>query len=524
MDEVNDNVDYGGAVPLHAEFGFDGGSVGGDQAGGDFQDWKYHAVEFAKGVAEMSMGLGRGCRDVVRQSVIAKDSYFMRRFGTPCTRFFARFSFLNEYLPEDRDPVHSWSVILFVAVVAIAALSVNTEHSTSTPLVKRLYIHPSGASRILLPDGRHLAYQEQGVSAVKARFSIITAHPFLSSRLAGIPGVKDSLLQEFGIRLVTYDLPGFGESDPHPNRNLESSALDLLQLSYAVGVTDKFWVLGYSTGSMHAWAALRYLPDRVAGALMVAPMVNPYDPSMTKKEISRTWENWTARRKFMFFLARRFPRCLGYFYHHSFLSGIHGQIDKWLSLSLGRRDKAFIREPIFEEFWQRDVEESVRQRNVKPFVEEAKLQVSNWGFSLSDLKIQKKRFGKGIILWLKSLYSQDEEQLTGFLGPIHIWQGVDDKVVPPYMADFVERVLPGTMVHKLLYEGHFTYFYFCDECHKQIFTTLFGKPQGPLAIATAVVDQIPVQVDSKEQEQNNEENQENNEEKEEDTIGDSAMD
>lgn len=62
-------------------------------------------------------------------------------------------------------------------------------------------------------------------------------------------------------------------------------------------------------------------------------------------------------------------------------------------------------------------------------------------------------------------------------------QGMDDKVVPPSMTDFVHRVLPGAAVHKLPYEGHFTYFYFCDECHRQIFTTLFGTPQGPLNIA-----------------------------------------
>jgi pimeloyl-ACP methyl ester carboxylesterase len=80
----------------------------------------------------------------------------------------------------------------------------------------------------------------------------------------GIPGVKDSLLEEFGIRLLTYDLPGFGESDPHPKRNLESSAIDMSFLADALGV-DKFWVIGYSSGSKHAWAALRYIPDRLAG-------------------------------------------------------------------------------------------------------------------------------------------------------------------------------------------------------------------------------------------------------------------
>lgn len=81
----------------------------------------------------------------------------------------------------------------------------------------------------------------------------------------GIPGVKASLLEEFGIRLVTYDLPGFGESDPYPSRNLKSSALDMLYLANALGVNDKFWVVGYSSAGMHAWAALRYIPDRLAG-------------------------------------------------------------------------------------------------------------------------------------------------------------------------------------------------------------------------------------------------------------------
>ncbi|KAL6967320.1 hypothetical protein U1Q18_033131 [Sarracenia purpurea var. burkii] len=486
----------GGAVPEQAGFGF-GGATGGN-AGGQSEDWKYHAMEFAKGLAEISVDFGRGCRDVVKQSVLTKDSYLMRKFGEPCAKVCAKLRFLNEYLPEDRDPAHAWTVIFFVSVVALAALSVNTGHKTTTPLVKRLFIHPPNASHILLPDGRHLAYQEQGVPADRARFSVISAHPFLSSRLAGIPGLKASLMEEYGIRLVTYDLPGFGESDPHPSRNLHTSALDMLELSYAVGIIDKFWVLGYSGGSMHAWAALRYIPDRIAGAVMVAPMVNPYEPTMTKKEISRTWENWTSQRKLMYFLARRFPGSLAYFYRRSFLFGNHGQIDKWLSLSLGKRDRALIEEPRFEEFWQRDVEESVRQRNVKPFVEEAILQVSDWGFSLSDLKIQKKHRGKNIIIWLKSMYTQAEEELTGFLGPIHIWQGMDDKVVPPSMTDFVQRVLPGAMVHKLHYDGHFTYFYFCDECHKQIFTTLFGNPQGPLDAGHDVEDQAPAVVNSEE--------------------------
>lgn len=68
------------------------------------------------------------------------------------------------------------------------------------------------------------------------------------------------------------------------------------------------------------------------------------------------------------------------------------------------------------------MEESVRQANARPFVEEAVLQVSDWGFSIGDLDGQSKYKGKGILAWLKSLYTPAEKRLSGFLGPIHLWQ------------------------------------------------------------------------------------------------------
>ncbi|KAJ7972437.1 alpha/beta-Hydrolases superfamily protein [Quillaja saponaria] len=315
-------------------------------------------------------------------------------------------------------------------------------HDNLSALVKKVQVHPPSANRILLPDGRYMAYQEQGVPVDRARFSLLAPHSFLSSRLAGIPGIKVSLLKEFGVHLISYDLPGFGESDPHPNRNLNSSAMDMLHLANAVGVRGKFWVLGHSTGCMHAWAALRYIPNRIAA--MLGPMVNPYEPRMTKE-------------------------------------GEGKNLGK-LSLSLGIKDEIVIEETIFEEFWYRDVEESVRQGSTTPFIEEAVLQVSNWGFNLVDLQVQKKCQRRGVLSWLKSMYGQEECELVGFLGPIHIWQGMDDQVVPPSMTEYVARVLPGAFVHKLPNEGHFSYFFFCDECHRKIFSTLLGTPQGPLKV------------------------------------------
>lgn len=170
---------------------------------------------------------------------------------------------------------------------------------------------------------------------------------------------------------MTYDLPGFGESDPYPGRNLSSSAFDILHLADAVGVSDKFWVLGYSGAAMHVWASLKYIPHRVAGtsnvyqilticifvvfyrkfqikhyhychydfagAAFVAPMINPYEPSMNKEEKYGTWAKYGWRRKFVYFLARRFPYLLSILYQRKFLLGEHGRIDDWLSLSMGQK-------------------------------------------------------------------------------------------------------------------------------------------------------------------------------------------
>ncbi|KZV35085.1 hypothetical protein F511_04390 [Dorcoceras hygrometricum] len=435
---------------------------------------------FAAAWGEMVVELGRGLRDVVQQTVLTEDSYAVKRMRGPMAQVAERVKYLNEFLPEDRHPLHVWAVFLFVFMIALAVLNVNSRYESYISTTKKVYIHPPSAARILLSDGRYIAYHEMGVPADKARFTIVTPHGFLSSRLAGVPGIKQSLLEEFGVRVVSYDLPGFGESAPHTTRNLISSAFDMLQLADSIGVEGKFWVLGYSSGAVHAWAALKYIPDKIAGAAMLAPLVNPYEQSMTKEERSRTWENWSRRKRLMYYLARRFPNFLSYFYGRMFLSGKHGRVDKWLSVSLGKKDKSLVEKLVFEEIWHRNVEESIRQGNVKPFVEEAMLQVSNWGFSLTELQAQRKCPRKSLLPWLQFMYGLPECEMTGFLGQIHIWQGMDDMVVPPSIADYIARVLPNASVHRLPEEGHFSYFVLCDECHREILSTLFGFPRGPL--------------------------------------------
>lgn len=76
---------------------------------------------FALAWGEILLELGRGCRDIVKQNLITEDSYVQKLRG-PCASVTSRLSFLNEFLPEDRDPVYAWPVIFFVSILAFTGV------------------------------------------------------------------------------------------------------------------------------------------------------------------------------------------------------------------------------------------------------------------------------------------------------------------------------------------------------------------------------------------------------------------
>lgn len=75
---------------------------------------------FAKAWGELVVELGRGCRDVVQQTILTEDSYIVKKTRGPLAEVSEKLRFLNEFLPEDRDPVHVWPVIFFVFVLTLA--------------------------------------------------------------------------------------------------------------------------------------------------------------------------------------------------------------------------------------------------------------------------------------------------------------------------------------------------------------------------------------------------------------------
>jgi pimeloyl-ACP methyl ester carboxylesterase len=73
------------------------------------------------------------------------------------------------------------------------------------------------------------------------------------------------VLHGLGVRLITFDRPGYGGSDRQKFRRVANVVDDVLAIADALGVRQ-FAVLGRSGGGPHALACAALLPDRVTRA------------------------------------------------------------------------------------------------------------------------------------------------------------------------------------------------------------------------------------------------------------------
>lgn len=86
------------------------------------ESFKDQIKGFAIAWGEILVDLGRGCKDIVEQNILTKDSYIVRKLQKPCAKASEKLRYLNEFLPEDRDPAHAWPVIFFVSILALTGI------------------------------------------------------------------------------------------------------------------------------------------------------------------------------------------------------------------------------------------------------------------------------------------------------------------------------------------------------------------------------------------------------------------
>jgi pimeloyl-ACP methyl ester carboxylesterase len=79
------------------------------------------------------------------------------------------------------------------------------------------------------------------------------------------------MYERHGVKMVAYDRPGYGASDPHIGRSVADAASDIEAIADELGF-DRFAVVGGSGGAPHALACGALLQDRV---LRVGALVTP---------------------------------------------------------------------------------------------------------------------------------------------------------------------------------------------------------------------------------------------------------
>jgi pimeloyl-ACP methyl ester carboxylesterase len=131
-------------------------------------------------------------------------------------------------------------------------------------------------------DGRRFALHQCGDPH---GFPLFVHHGTPGSRLAS--ALIDETASKFGVRLISFDRPGYADAPLTPP-SLASVGADTLAVADALGI-DRFAVAGVSGGGPYALATALAGPERVTSVAVVAGIgpirvIKPHDPDDPERE------------------------------------------------------------------------------------------------------------------------------------------------------------------------------------------------------------------------------------------------
>ncbi|CAK9229102.1 unnamed protein product [Sphagnum troendelagicum] len=265
--------------------------------------------------------------------------------------------------------------------------------------------------------------------------------------------VSEDLLKEMGVRLVSIDRPGYSLSDFNQKQTYKSAAGGIAQIADALELGEKFWLLGYSGGGPYCWAAARFIPERLAGIAMWAPVGNYGWKDISKTERKDVMRQIKPGSRRWIRLVKMVPQCMLYAYIHYILVPVMG--NNWVELLLkvlSPPDVSNLNLQVSRDLIERDSIEPAKQKG-KGVAHDWLLLTHDWGFELSEM-------------------------LQVYQGPLHIFHGDLHWVVPLFFQQCINKLLPGLMhLHILNGEGHYSAFHFNDRTHCITLDSLFGNAE-----------------------------------------------
>lgn len=269
---------------------------------------------------------------------------------------------------------------------------------------------------IATKDGRQLAYCEVGNPEGPL---VIHNHGGPSSRLEA--HLFADAASKHQLRLLCVDRPGIGQSSPQEARSYSGWAEDLTAIADALGYRE-FGVTGWSEGGPWALAAAAYIdPDRLRHVSSIAGgSYGTFGDNWAKDHLSKI-DGFGA------FLALHFEPGFRLMYSAIGLTAEHFRESyiKQLMNAVNDYDRTILQRPGVEVAFCEASAECFVQGS-EGLVRDAELLYRSWDFDVRRIERR-----------------------------VHLWQGLDDRLVPDAINKEVADQMPGAVWHPVPGAGHF---------------------------------------------------------------------
>ena len=270
--------------------------------------------------------------------------------------------------------------------------------------------------QVTTKDGRVLNVGEGGDERGKPVFAL---HGTPGSIMLFGPHVGDA--SKRGIRLISYDRPGYGGSSRHQGRNVADAAKDVEAIADSLGL-EHFGVWGISGGGPHALGCAALLGERVVAAASLASPA-PY-PSPGLDWLSGQGDDNVAEFKASMAGSEELRKFLEPQWA-MFLKATPEEVAKNLESIISPVDRSALLGKL-RPFLVANMQEGLRP-GFHGWEDDDLAFVSAWGFSPSDVSV-----------------------------PVLLWQGRHDRMVPYAHGQWLAEHIRGVDARLSPDDGHLT--------------------------------------------------------------------
>jgi len=267
---------------------------------------------------------------------------------------------------------------------------------------------------VTLSSGRKIAYHENGDPSGVPAFYF---HGWPSSGVQGT--LMDDAGKELGLRIISPDRPGLGQSDFQPRRKLLDWPRDLAEMADKLGF-DRFHLFGVSGGGPYVLAVVHAMPERIISASTVCGA-----PPLTLFGTQDLF--WPYR--FVLLLRRHLNFLMAPFFRMGALISRQHPTDlpmRWLIGMLNPMDQVIMKDVARQQVIAEGFRQSIAQK-VAHIQADADIYLEDWGFDVSKIQF-----------------------------PIHMWHGREDRNIPFTYAEKLAALLPNVTTHWTEEDGHYS--------------------------------------------------------------------